>query len=346
MAYNRISNVNRIIIIALKEACKSVGDIQIIMKERYKVDVSKRGLQKLLKKFQETGKYEDSKRSGRPCKISQRGERIIRRISLKDRFLSARNVLGIYCDQTKDNISQSTLNRILNEYVLRSHTAVKKTLLNYSQRQRRLEWARDKKNWPISKWNTVVFSDESLFQTFQCSRKRRVRRFSNESLSALCTQNTLKHSPQVHVWGCFSSNGVGLIKRISGHVNAQKYTENIINDIDVIGKCLVFPEKQFIFQQDLAPPHRASSTKTFLEDMNVDLLDWPANSPDANPIENMWNVINLKLGQISAKTSDQLWSAIQDIWYKTSKGQCEKLISSMPRRMLAIVKSRGYPTKY
>ncbi len=50
----------------------------------------------------------------------------------------------------------------------------------------------------------------------------------------------------------------------------------------------LFTDADFIFQQDLAPAHTAKSTKSWLNDHGVGVLDWPANSPDLNPIENIW----------------------------------------------------------
>ncbi len=49
----------------------------------------------------------------------------------------------------------------------------------------------------------------------------------------------------------------------------------------------LFKDADFIFQQDLAPAHTAKSTRSWLNDHGVGVLDWPANSPDLN-IENLW----------------------------------------------------------
>ncbi len=49
----------------------------------------------------------------------------------------------------------------------------------------------------------------------------------------------------------------------------------------------LFKDADFIFQQDLAPAHTAKSTKSWLNDHGVGVLDWPANSPDLNPRESI-----------------------------------------------------------
>ncbi len=57
-------------------------------------------------------------------------------------------------------------------------------------------------------------------------------------------------------------------------------------------------DADFIFQQDLAPAQTAKSTKSWLNDHGVGVLDWPANSPDLNPIENLWGIVKRKMQMI------------------------------------------------
>ena len=60
----------------------------------------------------------------------------------------------------------------------------------------------------------VVFSDESMFRTFSQSSSNRIRRFDYERLRPICTKTVVAHGTQVHVLGCFSRSGVGILKRI------------------------------------------------------------------------------------------------------------------------------------
>jgi len=119
----------------------------------------------------------------------------------------------------------------------------------------------------------VVFSDESMFQSFGQRPSHRIRRFKYERYSPICTRKVIAHGTKVHVCGCFSRNGVGILKRIRGNMNSIVYQDILTNEIDLIGKCFLFPQRSFIFQPDNAPCHRSASTVSFLEDHNIYLLD-------------------------------------------------------------------------
>ncbi len=66
----------------------------------------------------------------------------------------------------------------------------------------------------------------------------------------------------------------------------------------------LFKDADFIFQQDLAPAHTAKTTKSWLNDHGVGVLDWSANSPDLNPIENLWGIVKRKMRNKRPKHAD------------------------------------------
>ena len=85
-----------------------------------------------------------------------------------------------------------------------------------------------------------------------------------------------------------------------------------------------------------------------MEDNNITLLDWPAQSPDLNPIEHLWTHLKRKLAEYEepAKGITELWERVEREWEGIEKSVCQNLISSMPRRVAAVIKAkRGY-TKY
>ncbi len=87
-------------------------------------------------------------------------------------------------------------------------------------------------------------------------------------------------------------------------------------------------DADLIFQQDLAPVHTAKSTKSWLNGHGVGVLDWPANSPDPNPIENLWSIVKRKMRNKRPTNADELKATVKENWASIPPQQCHKL----PRR--------------
>ncbi len=108
----------------------------------------------------------------------------------------------------------------------------------------------------------------------------------------------------------------------------------------------LFKDADFIFQQNLAPAHTAKRSKSWLNDHDVGVLDWPANSPDLNPIENPWGIVKRKMRNKRPKNADELKATVKETWASILPQQCHKLITSMPCLIEAVIKPKGAPTKY
>ncbi len=76
------------------------------------------------------------------------------------------------------------------------------------------------------------------------------------------------------------------------------------------------------------------------------VLDWPANSPDLNPIENLWGIVKRKMRETRPNNADELKANVKETWASIPLQQCHKLITSMPRRIEAVIKAKGASTKY
>ncbi len=76
----------------------------------------------------------------------------------------------------------------------------------------------------------------------------------------------------------------------------------------------LYGDADLIFQQDLAPAHTAKATKSWFNDHGVTVLDWPANSPDLNPIENLWGIVKRKMRDTRPNNADDLKAAIKAAW--------------------------------
>ncbi len=76
----------------------------------------------------------------------------------------------------------------------------------------------------------------------------------------------------------------------------------------------LFKDADFIFQQDLAPAHTAKTTKSWLKHHGVGVLDWPANAPDLNSIDNLWGIVKRKMRNKGPKNADELKATVKETW--------------------------------
>ncbi len=148
----------------------------------------------------------------------------------------------------------------------------------------------------------------------------------------------------VMIWGAMSSAGVGPLCFLKTNVTAPVY-QDLLEHFMLPSADHLFKDADFIFQQDLAPAHTAKNTKSWLSD-GVGVFDWPANSPDLKPIENLWGIVKRKMRNKRSKNADELKATVKETWASIPPQQCHKLITSMPRRIEAVIKAKGAPTKY
>ncbi len=188
-----------------------------------------------------------------------------------------------------------------------------KPLLNQRQRQKRLTWAVEKKNWTVAQWSKVLFSDESNF-AFHLEIKvpesgGRVERHRIH----VALKSSVKFPQSVMIWAAMSSAGVGPLCFLKSTVNAAIYQE-ILEHFMLPSTDKLYGDAYFIFQQDLAPAHTAKGTKSWLNDHGVTVLDWPANSPDLNPIENLWGIVKRKMRDTRPNNADELKALSKKPW--------------------------------
>ena len=102
-----------------------------------------------------------------------------------------------------------------------------------------------------------------------------------------------------------------------------------------------------VFQQDGASSHTSVSTRAFLASKGVNVLaDWPALSPDLNPVEHCWAYLAPELVGESFSSEDELEAAIRAAWARKPPNFIPKLFGSMVRRLTAVVVARGGATRY
>ncbi|GFV31711.1 transposable element Tcb1 transposase [Trichonephila clavipes] len=148
------------------------------------------------------------------------------------------------------------------------------------------------------------------------------------------------------VWGCMSSHGVGRLHIVSGTVKAIDYIEILQNKLLPTARDL-FGNQSWIFQDDNALCHRAKVVQKWLKDHTVNRMNWPGQSPDLNPIENLWFKIGYEISKKKPSNKRELIEAlIFSFNHIVTKDLLLKLVHSMPKRCRAVIKANGWPIKY
>lgn len=292
-----------------------------------------------------TGSVVARKRSGRPKATSQRTDSLIRREVIKDPFISAANIKRNLVPLCNNVTLRTIQTRLANKFNMPARRPAKKPMITTKMRKSRIEFCKSHRHWSIDDWKSVMFSDESTFLQHNCLPSV-VRRLPGISpLNPRYTQKTIKHSPGVMAWGCFSYRGRGALTFLnkSQKMNSETYVailEDKLRNFMTSHHCT-------IFQQDKAPCHTAKRSMEWFRTNGIQVLSWPGNSPDLNPIENLWQQVKRKISYSKCISFETLKHEVTRVWcLETTPEQCQTLVESMPRRIKAVLDNNGFPTKY
>jgi transposase len=300
-----------------------------------------------IKRYKNENQISNAPRSGRPPILSERDIRHLVNIVKEDRQQSLDEITDKFNDLSVVSVSSRTIERTLHNEGFYGRAGKRKPLVSEVNRKKRLEWCKERKNWD-SEWNTIIWSVESRFLLFQNDAYHWVWRRPHEKYDVDCLIPTIKSGNQgVMVWGCFTRNKIGPLIQVSGKITGSVYIEvlenNLLPFINELDNNL-----EYVFQDDNAPVHRAKIVKQWMQDNSVKNISWPAQSPDLNPIEHLWDVLERKVRKHEPhpKNLTELMTILNEEWNKIESEVIENLIESMPRRVEAVIDSHGNPTRY
>lgn len=306
-----------------------------------KLKMARSTVSQLIRQFNTTGSSSAGKSSGRPRVTSKRDDTCIGRCSRIHPTYSSSQIKV----ETGVTASCRTIRRrLFSEFHLPARRPAKKPLLNKQQRLKRVKFCRKYLHWTSADWAKVLFSDETTLSQFGTPTTL-VRRPPDTRYLPRYTVSTMKHPPKIMVWGCFSAAGRGSLYFVppSKMVNAVLYKDILNSKLQSamnISRCSVF-------QHDSAPAHSSALVRRWLADNGIEVLEWPGNSPDLNPIENLWMVLKKKVRVRQPKNMQDLVFHIKRVWCTEMLPElCKRLVDSMPRRLGLVIKNRGFATKY
>ena len=194
----------------------------------------------------------------------------------------------------------------------------------------------------------VIFSDEKRFCLYN-DGPIRVWRKRIDKYKQDCVRGQKKFSKSIMMHLAIKYNGQTRLTRCTNRQDSQSYQDNILTpNLNFIRRVGAQDRRNpIVFQQDGASCHTSRSTERFLANHRVDVLqNWPANSPDLNPVEHCWSWLARKLVGQKFDTEDALEKAVRDAWATRPPTLIPHLYASMVRRLTAVLVKRGGPTKY
>lgn len=313
--------------------------------------VARRTIYRTRDRFHERSDVKLRPRSGRPKVFTQSDWRYIFRLARRNPWWSYRTLSA----NAPGNPSRETIRRILKFYDLRKYKSRRRIPLNSQTARKRYRFAREWMRY--SPWENVIFSDECSVQRRSNSKEQWVWRFYSEAYrrDLVNLKSHVKDISQM-VWAEIWIGGRTKLIVMERDSSSPRNGFTANSYLDALEEGLIqHYEAGMFFQQDNAKIHRANISQNWFEEHGVWVMDWPPHSPDLNPIEPIWRLLKLELFELHPELVDMGQSkrdwkyfkcCICEAWDALDQGKIDSLIRSVPRRIAAVRRAKGYYTRY
>lgn len=237
--------------------------------------------------------------------------------------------------------SRETLRRFVISQGFERVTPISKPLLREQNIEKRLLFAEKMRAMPLNYHHRFMWSDETMVRAYPQGKKYQIWLRSDPDFpSEAFTPSVQQGGISVMFWGCFSRYARGPLLELKGKQDSGNYLNLIQN---VVENELDNSDVPLIFMQDNCSIHKAKPVMDYFSHKNIELLDWPPQSPDLNPIENVLAIIKQKLWAKNTPptTRMELIDQVFEIWESLDDKLWERLSDSFPKRIDQVISRKG-----
>ena len=303
-------------------------------------------MSRLVIPFNAINSVKDRRRSGRLKATTHRQDNLIRTLTHRNRTITAPALQGQLQTAAGVTVSDQTIRKCLHAAGLRARRPVVLIPLEQHHRIHHLDWCRRHLRWNGLQWSRVVFSDEPRFNLYFNDGRFRVYRRCGEQYSDVnFKEDDCYGGGSVLIWAAVTMHRRTPLQFIAGNLSSQRY-------VDEVMRPMVLPflsqiGQGAVFQDDNARPHRGHIVNDFVRVNNINRMDWQANSPDLNPIENLWDELGRRTYRGNPpQTIPQLRHGLAQEWQNITEATIRRCVGSMQKRCQECVNARGGHTSY